>query len=381
MGARMSFSSEATMEADASRGRAILEARHCLDCHTLDGSGNGTAPDLARRSVTRQHTPSELAALMWNHGPEMWRVMASRSLEIGPLSPSEADDLFAYFWSLRYFDPRGEAGRGKQLFVNKQCASCHALTSTNEPRHAPAVSEWTGVKNAVVWAQQLWNHGAAMERAMVQRGMTWPTFSEQEMVDLLVYVQNLPTAHDDPFRLAMSSSTSGPAVFAAKRCATCHTIDARDPTKSSLGGELRDFGTLSGFTAAMWNHAHELRTARSEGEADPVTFSTGEMRDLVSYLYVNGGFEEYGDADAGRKVFADAGCQTCHGADAAADGAAAPLNGPMSAARMASAVWSHGPQMLENMERRGLTWPTLSSRQLANLVAFLDGGRPSPARH
>jgi len=251
---------------------------------------------------------------------------------------------------------------------------------TNQPLEAPAVSEWTGVKNAVVWAQQLWNHGAEMERAMAKRGIRWPSFSEQEMVDLLVYLQNLPSAHDDPYRLDLSAPTNGRSVFAAKRCATCHTIDTRDPAKSTLRGELKDFNTLSGFTAAMWNHAHELRTAQSDGDSAGVTFSAGEMRDLVSYLYVSGGFEEGGDADTGRKVFADAGCQSCHGVGATTDGTTASLSGPMSAARMASAVWSHGPQMLETMERRGLPWPTLTSRQMASLVAFLDDGRSPPAQ-
>lgn len=373
--AQHAIGSDAQIEANASRGREVLEARNCLGCHTIGGNGAGTAPDLARRSVTEEHTPSELAALMWSHGPEMWRLMEARSLEVKPLSETEADDLYAYFLSLRYFDPRGEAIRGKELFTTKRCASCHDLNPTEGGGIAPPVSEWSGVGNAIVWAEQLWNHSAAMERMMAERGMGWPTFSEQEMVDLLVYLQNLPSARGETRRLEIAAPETGRAVFAAKRCDTCHTVDAHDATMNSLGGRLKDFNTLSGFTAAMWNHAHELRGTLAGSANEPVTISTSEMRELVSYLYFNGGFEERGDAASGRKVFTDKGCQSCHG-PAGAGQTAPTIAGDMSAARMASAVWSHGPQMLEAMRGRGVEWPSLTSRQMANLIAFLDEDKP-----
>lgn len=361
--------------ADAQRGRAVLEARHCLDCHALGGSGAGIAPDLARRSITAQHTPSELAALIWNHGPEMWDMMEARSLQVEPLSKTDADAVFAYFWALRYFDPRGDAIRGKELFASKQCASCHGLTSQAGLDAAPPVSEWSGVNDAVLWSQQLWNHSTSMEQAMAQRGMKWPTFTEQEMVDLLVYLQHLPSTRDDPRRLEISHPETGRAVFMAKRCATCHTLDAQETEKTRLAGELKNFNTLSGFTAAMWNHAHGHSGRLPGGPSEAVAFSGSEMQTLVSYLYLSGAFEEGGNADAGRKVFADAGCQSCHG-NPATHQPAAPITGEVSAARMASAVWSHGPQMLDAMKRHQIRWPTLSGRQMADLIAFLDRDSP-----
>ena len=265
----------------------------------------------------------------------------------------------------------GEAIRGKELFTTKQCASCHELDRQEGDGTAPAVSEWSGVKNAVVWAEQLWNHSRGMERAMVERGMTWPTFSEQEMVDLLVYLQNLPSTKHEPGQLDISGSETGRAVFAAKRCDSCHTLGPRDKAMNRLGGGLKDFNTLSGFTAAMWNHSHELPADVADVAGHPVAISTTEMRELVSYLYFNGGFDEQGNVDDGRKVFRDAGCQACHGPAAPGDTAPA-ISGSMSAARMASAVWSHGPQMLDAMEQRGIEWPSLTGRQMTNLIAFLD---------
>jgi hypothetical protein len=42
---------------------------------------------------------------------------------------------------------------------------------------------------------------------------------------------------------------------------------------------------------------------------------------------------------------------------------------------MASAVWSHGPEMFEEMQKTGVGWPTLSGKDMADLIAFLNDGR------
>jgi hypothetical protein len=39
---------------------------------------------------------------------------------------------------------------------------------------------------------------------------------------------------------------------------------------------------------------------------------------------------------------------------------------------MAAAVWSHGPEMFEEMQKNGQEWPTLTGRGMADLIAFLN---------
>jgi mono/diheme cytochrome c family protein len=98
------------------------------------------------------------------------------------------------------------------------------------------------------------------------------------------------------------------------------------------------------------------------------------MGDLISYVYFSGGFEEEGDHVKGQRIFLKKGCQSCHGGALAGE---TPIesDGRFSAARMASAVWSHGPEMFEEMQKTGLEWPTLSGRDMADLIAFLNDGR------
>ncbi len=362
------FGAETVQPGSASRGLRILEERQCLTCHSISGEGVGTAADLGRRSVTSEHSPAGLAALMWNHGPTMWEQMRQRSIEVAPLAISDADDLFAYFWSLRYFDPRGEALRGKRLFASKQCATCHSLTSEVAATEAPPVSDWAGLSDPELWAQQLWNHSGAMERAMAARGMKWPEFTEQEMVDLLTYLQNLPGTRDDVRRFDLAPPSVATAMFSAKACGTCHSFDAPSADKGSLRGSRKAYGTITGFSAAMWNHAPMSHTEGSPPGHRDETFTVDEMGDVISYVYFSGGFEETGNPAKGRSVFVKKGCQSCHGASGIPVGS----GGSFSAAAMASAVWSHGPEMYARMQAKGIEWPTLSDRNVADLIAFFN---------
>jgi cytochrome c2 len=360
---------------NAARGREVLEDRQCMACHSLAKEGLGEATDLGRRSVTSLKSPAGLAALMWNHGPSMWDEMRSRSMEIAPMSKTDADDLFAYFWSLRYFDPRGEAIRGKRVFSEKACDTCHSLTSETAASEGPPVSDWSGLSDPQLWAQQLWNHSSAMEKAMVSRGMDWPEFSEQEMVDLLQYLQNLPPTRDDRRQLEFSSPQAGRAMFQTEACATCHSFNRKPSGQGSLSGSRREFNTITGFTAAMWNHGPRSRGQASEAGIQRESFSADEMGELISYVYFSGGFEEDGDPVKGRRLFFKKGCQSCHGDAVTGEELSIDHGGRFSAARLASAVWSHGPRMLEEMKETGHEWPAFSSKDMADLIAFLNDER------
>ena len=39
-----------------------------------------------------------------------------------------AADLFAYFYSARFFEKPGDAARGKRAFAVRGCSNCHGLT-------------------------------------------------------------------------------------------------------------------------------------------------------------------------------------------------------------------------------------------------------------
>jgi len=101
---------------DASRGEQLVRDRGCVACHKLNGSGGNKAPDLGRLA-SRNYTPAGLAGVMWNHAPSAWAQTAATSKGTIAISPAQAADLFAFFSSRRYFEPRGDAKRGSQIEV------------------------------------------------------------------------------------------------------------------------------------------------------------------------------------------------------------------------------------------------------------------------
>src|SRR5215475_13522064 len=92
---------------DARRGANLFESEQCVQCHRV-GRPGGTAPDLGRR-VGRDYTPTAMAALMWNHAPDMWSAIKLRRIEAPQVNEQSAADLFAYFMSARYFEHPGDA--------------------------------------------------------------------------------------------------------------------------------------------------------------------------------------------------------------------------------------------------------------------------------
>ena len=123
----------ATVAVDSERGEQLFVSLSCIQCHSVNGKGGKVAADLGRR-IDRNFTPAALAATMWNHAPTMWGAMRERQISAGDLDEQAAADLFAYFYSARFFDKPGDAGRGKELFSSKRCAECHGLETPRSPR-------------------------------------------------------------------------------------------------------------------------------------------------------------------------------------------------------------------------------------------------------
>jgi len=351
----------AVIAADSARGARLFETLSCIQCHSVNGKGGRTGPDLGRL-VDRNFTPASLAATMWNHAPTMWALMRERSIPLGHLDEQAAADLFAYFYSARFFEKPGDAGRGKRLFSDLRCAQCHGLNSPVRPGVRP-VSEWTSMNAPFGLAAAMWNHRASMQAAAAETRMRLPELSEQDLSDLLVYVRNLPGTREQGGKFETTSGADGEALFRSKGCIACHRAG------SELGRRIKG-DTLTEIAAAMWNHAPKMAAAG----APPAHFEPAEMRELLSYLWAKQFFEDAGDAGRGKRVFTEKRCSSCHGAAGSNAprivGAGARFSGPS----MVSALWRHGPAMLEQMKVKGVPWPRFDGHEMTNLIAYLDSG-------
>ena len=335
---------------DSNRGGELFSSLGCVRCHNINGERGKVGPDPGQR-IDRNFTPSALASIMWNHAPAMWATIQDRRILSGDLNEQGAADLFAWFYSMRFFERPGDAGRGKRLFSERHCADCHGLTEAKLPAAKP-VSQWTATAFPVALINAMWNHASTMKEEFARRKYGWPTVTSQDLADMLVYLRHIPGAPHAEGRLQLGSVERGRALFISKGCEACHASGPR------LEGQ-----TLTDIAAEMWNHSPRMGAAAT-------SFELEEMRDLTTYLWARQFFLSSGDARAGKRLFMSKGCGACH--DNTASGAPRITGRSLNGASMVSVLWRHGPQMMDQIKATGISWPRFNRDEMSNLIAYLN---------
>jgi mono/diheme cytochrome c family protein len=295
-----------------------------------------------------------MATLMWNHAPEMWSAMKAQGMAKSSLSEDRAADLFAYLYSAKFFDDPGDAGRGKRAFAARYCAVCHAETGSGA---GPAVSTWKALNDPVLLVHAMWTHAAGMRKQFEARKIAWPRLTSQELVDILVYLQNLPAHRGKTGEFSLPPAAGGEQLFQSKSCAGCHA------GKLSLETRL-EADTLTDVAVAMWNHAPFMERA-------PIELTAEQMRSIIAYVWGRQFFLESGNADRGKRVFAAKNCAACHNDPSSGAPNLAQRQKGGSAVSIISALWEHGPQMLERMSQKKLAWPRFTATEMTDLIAYL----------
>ncbi len=345
--------------ADSARGHNLFETLSCIQCHSVNGNGGKTAPDLGRM-LDRGFTPATLAATMWNHAPGMWTAMRERQITTGELDPQAAQDLMAFFYAARFFENPGDAGRGKRAFESHGCQGCHGLTSAANPAAKP-VSQWQALADPIALVEAMWNHRSQMLYGPASKGVAFPQVSAQDLTDMLVYLRNQPGTREQTGVLRIEAVDAGHKIFQSAGCVKCHQ------TVEDLAARVPGM-TLTEIAAEMWNHAPRMAAAR----APAVQLAPGQMRDLVSSFWAAKFFEDAGHAASGSRVFASKNCDICHN-DASSGAPRLPAQGrDFDGATMVSVLWRHGPRMLDQMKTKGIEWPRFDGKQMADLIAYLN---------
>jgi cytochrome c2 len=287
---------------------------------------------------------------MWNHAPSAWAQAAATSRGTIAISAGQAADLFAHFSSRRYFEPPGDARRGKQVFSAKQCSSCHGIRE--RVSDAPPVVAWHSSRDPIGFARDMWNLQAAMERAFESKGVHHARLTASEINDLLVYLDNLREIRGKEPQFQLADLDAGRAQFHAMQCDACHQ------GKRSLEKRAARL-SMADIQAAIWNHASTRLKARP-------AVSYEEMCNLVAYLWSMG---PPGDARRGQRLFARKQCANCH-AEKGKD-ARMLSDRDLSPVSVIAALWNHGPAMQADMSKRSLAWPRIGPSEIADMAAFL----------
>jgi len=152
--------------------------------------------------------------------------MEERDIRPGDLDEQAARDLFAYFYSARFFEKPGDAGRGKRAFNERGCANCHGLTEFTKPLVKP-VNRWEVLMDPAALAEAMWNHRTWMLEHASAEHVRWPQLSSQDLSDILVYLRNLPAPPSKPAVFVIGGGHDGEVVFNSKGCSNCHSRGSR----------------------------------------------------------------------------------------------------------------------------------------------------------
>ena len=269
---------------DAERGGRLFEIKGCAACHSLGGTAVKTkkGPNLSAKAAVDSITGWTQA--MWNHAPAMESAMQEAGVPWPRFEPGEMNDLLAY---LRGGRPAASGGsdllpadpdRGKKLFEEKSCASCHSLRG-EVGRIGPALQSRQKLPPTITqFAGAMWNHSPEMLRTMRTQGVQRPVFRDREMADLVAFLYSL--SYSEPG----GSARVGEMLFAGRGCSLCHGPGALGTSEGpSLRGRGRSFSSIT-LAAALWRHGPGMYKHAQEIGLPWPTLDETDVGDLISFL-------------------------------------------------------------------------------------------------
>ena len=354
-------------------GSRVFGSKGCSQCHAVNGVGGKIATDLGR--IAKPRTFYDLASAMWNHLPEMAAQMRKLNKPAPQLSARETGDLIAFLATINYFDPVGDAPAGKKIFADKQCVACHQIERVGGV-FGPSLDSVVQF-GPIFFAATMWNHGPSMAEAMQARGIKRPVFTGSELRDLIGYVKSVSLGRgDQPMQVLPGRVEDGERLFAARGCVDCHGIAGMGgPVAPALAGK-RIYSSLFDFAAAMWNKGPIMMREMQRRAITVPPLQANELADIVGFLYSVDYFAAPGDPRKGEQVINTKGCLNCHSVRGKGGGIGpdfGKIRGLEQPVNVVSAMWNHASAMEQKTVEKSLVWPLLTGRDLADIVAFIQG--------
>ncbi|MDP2644811.1 MAG: c-type cytochrome [Desulfobacterales bacterium] len=166
-------------------GEMLFEKKGCLECHRIGNKGKAVGPDITR--VELHLGVTQIATLMWKHGPGMWGEMKQTGKELPVFEVNELADLVAYLYYLKFTRQEGDFIGGQRVFIEKRCVQCHAINGVGG-NVATDLARSEKTLNYIRITTYMWNHNEQMRALMKKMDFPMPRFSESEMTDLFTYL-------------------------------------------------------------------------------------------------------------------------------------------------------------------------------------------------
>jgi mono/diheme cytochrome c family protein len=357
---------------DPLAGSRVFGVKGCVKCHSINGVGGKVGPDLARR--LRPRSFYDVATAMWNHLPRMAGRMKQLGITRPHLTAQEAGDLVGFLYTLNYFDPPGNTAAGRQLFSEKKCIVCHQVGGTGGVV-GPNLDSLNQFASPIYVASAMWNHGPAMAEVMKAKGVERPTFTAQELRDLIAFLAPATGgAPEGPLYVLPGRPELGRELFVEKKCIQCHSVGG---VGGQVGPDLVALGVRRSpveFAATIWNKAPAMMAAMATRNITVPQLRPEDMADLVAYLYSLRYFASGGSVPKGWVVASNKGCLHCHAVSGERGKPASDLTrakGLDSSAAVLAALWNH-TLVLPTVAGQRLGWPMLKADEMADLVTLLE---------
>lgn len=177
-----------------------------------------------------------------------------------------------------------------------------------------------------------------------------------------------------PAQAGFGDPMRGQSLFVAKGCVECHAVRGAGGRIGPDLGRTAVKGSFYEIASALWNHSQAMGDKMKEFRLVRPSFREDELADLLAFLYFLNYFDEPGDPEVGKVLFAQKHCIQCHGL-----GKQGGIAGPRldalprggSPLRIAQDLWNHGPAMVPTIRRMGLDIPKFNGSEIIDLFAYL----------
>jgi len=304
--------------------------------------------------------------------------MVPRMKQLGITRPKldarEAGDLVGFLYTLNYFDRPGDAAVGRKLFSEKHCILCHQVRGTGGVV-GPNLDSLQQFASPIFIASAMWNHAPRMAEVMKERGIERPTFTGQELRDLIAFLAPATAGpQEGPLYVLPGRPEVGRQLFGEKGCVQCHSVGG---VGGKVGPDLVEMGARRSpmeFAAAIWNKAPLMLAAMKPRGITIPQLRPDEMADIVAYLYSVRYFGNAGSPPNGYAVLSQKGCLHCHAISGERGKTASDLTrakGLDTPAAVLAALWNHAV-VTPTVAGKKVGWPEFRPQEMADLVALLQ---------
>jgi cytochrome c2 len=180
-----------------------------------------------------------------------------------------------------------------------------------------------------------------------------------------------------------SDLIQGRKVFEEKHCSECHSIFERERKVGPKLQSSRFYGSFLDIFSILWDHAPAMAVYMRKEVLDRPQFSTTELNQLVSFLYMLPYLGQPGNPRKGEALLEEKACFRCHSLGRKGKRDGVPLDALaiyQSQVVLLQHMWNHVPEMIHQMTTTGTPIPTFSGNDMTDIFAALTESATKKSR-